>query len=338
MLISQDEVHELGGAMASSLGFPMPETVWTPQVDSLVRKVRRWIQMDLPGGAVVGAQRTGKTKACQFMVGTLSDLLGYQLAIIHFVISGQVEAKKTERDFFLELMGQIGCQTTAARDTSILRKRCLRHLSEMAAKSGSGRIVILVDEAQHLSKAQYDILIYIFNMLEQARLKPFFLLVGQPELRGTRDLWREASDMQILGRFFARLHVFRGVGKDEVKLVLEAFDTPASEGGDSPFAKFVPGAYASGWRLVRLAPAFERALSMLMARQGITEGLRLPMQDLRTTLLGLIYQVQEEGLALEHIDEAMVFHMLQETEFFGLLSRYLDDDIVLINPTEAKRG
>lgn len=299
-------------------------TVWTPEIDRLGQSVGRWVRMGLPGGTVYGQQRNGKTRACSYLVQFLPEVLGYQMEVLHWTVPEQIESKVSEREFNQEFMQQSDCNRVSSRDISVLRKRFHTHLVDLAIGAGSKRIVIIVDEAQNLFRAQFGYLIHCFNCLEKLGVHPFFLLVGQPELQNTPVSWAEASGMQVLGRFFAREHRYRGVDRIEVGAVLDSFDMPADGETSGDLAKSYPGEYESGWSLRKLAPFFVEAIDMVMQQHNVQSGLRLPMQYFHATLLGLIYRVMDEKISLSQINTPMVLTALKESGFLNVLAFYVD--------------
>lgn len=312
------------GGISDAVGLLPNVTVWTPEIDRLCATVARWVRMDLPGGTVYGQQRNGKTRAAQYLASAIGSVLGYSMAVLHWIIPEQLESKQTEREFVQEMIQQSGCMRVAGRDLAILRRRCHAHLVDLAKAAGSKRLIVIIDEAQNLTRSQYGYLIYCFNALEQLGIFPFFLLIGQPELRNVPESWREASGMQVLGRFFAREHIYRGVHSAEIEAVLQAFDVAAEGESDPPLARVFPAAYAGGFELTKLGPVFAEAMEMVMKQHNVPGGLRLPMQYLRASLLGLLHRVIDDQLSLELVNSAMVFNALKEAEFFKVLAYYVD--------------
>nr|WP_315491423.1 ATP-binding protein [uncultured Rhodoferax sp.] len=317
--------ESLPNNMTEPAGLMPNVTVWTPEIDRLCSVVARWIRLDLPGGTVYGQQRNGKTRAAKYLAGAISTLLGYEVAVLHWIIPEQQHAKQTEREFVQEMIQQSGSARVVSRDLAVLRRRCHTHLVDVAREAGSKRLVVIVDEAQNLSKSQFGYLIYCFNALEGLGIYPFFLLIGQPELENTPTAWAEAGGMQVTGRFFAREHIYRGVHINDIEEVLKAFDAPSEDNAPSPLANAFPDDYASGWSLAALAPQFREALELVMQKHNITSGLRLPMQYLRASLLGLLYRVMDKKLSVRRINSAMVFNALKETDFFKVMVYYVDD-------------
>lgn len=302
--------------------------VWTPEIERLALKVAKWIQMDLPGGTVFGQQRNGKSRATIYLGKVLAAILGYEIGFVRWSIPDQRNGRLSERDFTQEMMHQSACDRTQGRDLAVLRRRFHSHLVEIAQACGSKRIVIVVDEAQNLCREHYGFIIHWFNMLEKAGVHPFLVLIGQPELENTTTTWAEANGMQVVGRFFARQHQYRGIERDEIALVLEAFDTPQDGEASSVLEPQFPDAYAAGHGLKGIAHCYEEALDIIMKTSNISNGLRIPMQYFRSSLLSLLLRLQQEKCAWHLISTPMVLTAIEDSGFLSVLSYYVDKDSV----------
>jgi hypothetical protein len=299
-------------------------TVWTPEIERLAVRVTRWIQLGLPGGAVYGQQLNGKTRACWYLNLALPELLGYPIAILHWAISGQEEKKQNEWEFTQDMAIQSDCDRVSGRDLALLRRRLHKHMFDLASVNGSKRLLIIVDDAQNLSSRQFNYLIHWYKVLEALGIRPFFLIIGQPELLNAHKSWNEINGMQLVGRFFSVEHRYRGIDPSEIKDVLESLDI--MDPGEQSFAlaKTFPSAYAGGWRLQNLASAFEEAAQILMKEQTIESGLRLPMQYLRSSVLSMLYRAIDENLPVHMLTTAMALTALKDSGFSGVLSYYVD--------------
>lgn len=296
--------------------------VWTPEIDRLAGALRKWLRMDIPGAAVYGAQRNGKSRACAYLVNGFSEIVGYALAAVKWTIPEQIESKISEREFVQEMMKQSDCDRITSRDLAVLRNRCYSHLRDLALTNGSRRIVIIVDEAQKLVRSQYGYLIHCHNTLEKMGIQPFFVLVGQPELKNSPSSWKEASGLQVLGRFFSRQYLYRGIAEREISQVLDSFDTPYSDDGQSPVAALFPLDYANGWKLKDLDKCYAEALQMLKRQHNISVEIFVPMQYFRSSLLALLYEVADRNMSARLISSAMVLEAIRETDFSNVLAYY----------------
>lgn len=293
--------------------------VWTPAIDRLIASVSRWIRMDSPGAAVYGAQRVGKTHACQFMQTALPDLFGNTLTVELLTLGGGV---KSERAFLQHVMAQVGCNSYLSRDDEVLRDRLGDHLYDTTIANGSKRIALIWDEAQKLTEPQYGWLITLYNELEHRKLRPFFLLVGQPELRDVSQTFRAVGSQHVVGRFFSNQVEFAGIDDLELREVLRALDTGDAEGA-SP-RRYMSIQYAEGFELESLAEPLGQALDVLRNRHQLVQGVRLPMQYLRSAVLVALMKIIHGEVDHRSISVATMLECLRETGFLNVVVVYAE--------------
>src|SRR3990167_1371768 len=137
-------------------------------------------------------------------------------------------------------------------------------------------------------RSHYNWLIHCFNALEDMQVKPFFMLVGQPDLANASATWKETNGMQVVGRFFTRTYWFRGLLPEDIGIVLECFDERASDDEPRVSARLMPQELGTDWHMGRWEPQFREALQSLITLHNIGPGLRVPMQMLRSALLLLL--------------------------------------------------
>lgn len=293
--------------------------VWTPSIDRLIASVSRWIRMDSPGAAVYGPQRVGKTRACQFMLTALPTLFGDTITVLLQTLGGGV---KNERAFLQRLMVQAGCNSYLSRDDEVLRARLGDHLYDRTIANGSKRIVLIWDEAQKLTEPQYGWLITLFNELEHRRLRPFFLLVGQPELRDVSQSFRAVGSQHVIGRFFSNQIEFGGIEDFELREVLRALDTEDADGA-SP-RRYLPTQYAEGFELESLAEPLSQALEVLRNRHQLVQGVRLPMQYLRSAVLAALMKIMHGEVDHRNVSSATMLDCLKATGFLNVVVVYAE--------------
>lgn len=295
--------------------------VWTPEVERLARQMAEWIALDLPGSSVYGPQRNGKTMAQLIVAQMLPDFVGYPVAV--FLWSIPAGCARSERAFFQERLKQSGYGATAQRDSAVLRSRLYDYMRQAAERLSTRRVVVMVDEAQNLERVHYGYLIHCYNELERRGLKPFFLLVGQPELRAAISEYRSTEDQQIIGRFFVKNYPYLGIQLDDMSAVLAAFDNPVEDGELSVTERVLPGPHARGWRLMQLAPVICEAVRLLLRQHNIDEELRMPMQYVRSTVLALLHLMRDQKVDPQGINTTHALQALGKAGFTGVLSFYI---------------
>jgi hypothetical protein len=228
----------------------------------------------------------------------------------------------TERTFLQERMIQSGCTAVAHRDLAVLWRRLHTHLAELAIAAGSRWIVIIIDEAQNLSFDEYNRLIHCFNSLEDLKVKPFFMLAGQPELKNAPASWEDANGMQVIGRFFSRTFWFHGICSEDIGVVLEAFDEPVSDGGRLS-GRLMPQVLGTDWCMAQWGQQYREAMQILMDSHQILSRLHLPMQMLRSSLLLVLDRVIAKKVDPRLVSTATVLKALQDTGFTSSLAYYV---------------
>lgn len=296
--------------------------IWTPEIEELAGVLCANIRLDFPGMAVFGQQRTGKSSACEFLIKILVSAVGAPLAMFQWNIA---DADCTERSFTQDVMLQSGCHAIASRDIAVLRNRFYDHIAQVSQELGARRVVVVIDEAQNLRRNCFAYLIKIDNELNRRRLKPFFLLVGQPELARMASAWLQADGHQVLGRFLGRQHPFRGILLSDIGPVLEQFSASSMEEGrlDAVF----PSDLKSGWRLSDWTSALQEAFGICAAKQSIPDGqLRVPMQYLRAVVLAMLYEALDERLELRSSSTVNCLRGIRYSGFESVLSYYVETE------------
>lgn len=295
--------------------------VWTPEIEHLCQLIADHIGLDLPGFTVYGPQRAGKTSSVTAAAQFLPDILGYPIAAFIWSIPGP--CPKSERDFFQERLKQSGYGMTSQRDSAVLRARLFDYMHQAASHAATRRVIVMVDEAQNLDRVHYGYLIHCYNELERRSLKPFFMLIGQPELRHAVSAFCNTDDQQIIGRFFVQAYQYLGIHLDDIADVLHGFDTPVEEDALSVSERVLPAQHARGWRLAHLGPAIREALDLLLRQHNIEEELRMPMQYLRSTVLALLHHMRDHALTYESANSALVLQCLKKSGFCNVMDSYV---------------
>ncbi|EPX94470.1 hypothetical protein P3T32_005066 [Ralstonia sp. GP73] len=296
--------------------------VWTPVIERLGKTVAGWLRMDSPGAMVSGKPRLGKSAACRYLAQTLPSIIAAPVAVVIWSIPDNRAMR--ERDFIQERMLQSGCVAVAHRDIAVLRSRLYDRLAHLAAEASSKRVVIIIDEAQHLSADHYGYLIHCANELLDRRVRPFFLLVGQPELEDMARRWNENMLQQVHGRFHTHEFIFTGIARSELAEVLAQMDERLSPERPSPPEALLPAAYAEGWRLSELAPQIGQALLAIATQHHITGEILVPMQYLRSTVLAFFSRVVVQRLDPRAASAALMLNCLRDSGFMSVIGYYAE--------------
>ncbi|MBY4791648.1 ATP-binding protein [Burkholderia multivorans] len=296
--------------------------VWTPAIERLAQIVAKWVRLDTPGGVVFGKQRIGKSAACVYLAAVLHSVIGYPVATVMWGMP--TTDSVSEREFIQERMRQSGCSAVTHRDMAVLRGRLYDHIEQLADSVCAKRVIVIVDEAQALARPHYGYLIHCFNELVHRQLRPFFLLVGQPELASASCDWNESKRHQIVGRFYVHQHQFKALAMSELDAVLTEFDKSSSPNTPCAAAMHLPTAYADGWRIAQVAPILRDALTLAKNQHNLAEDIYIPMQYLRSTILAFLYRVSQHRLDPREANTALLLRCLRDAGFLGVMTYYAE--------------
>jgi len=184
---------------------------------------------------------------------------------------------------------------------------------------------VVIDEAQNLHQDEYNHLIHIHNELEARKIRPFFILIGQPELRDAPTLWRSMKAHQVLGRFMSAKHEFCGIVPAQIREILKGFDHH-EEGTEPPNIRMIfEDDYANGWRLEQLANVIEEGISIIAKKHNIQEQVFIPLQYLRSMTLALLYQAQSNAISPSKLSLTQVIEAATATEFVNVFVDYVGE-------------
>ena len=166
-----------------------------------------------------------------------------------------------ENLFYRRLRGEEEGEVAAFPNLSP-RKALIRHIQNECDKVGQKLVLFLLDEAQNLTINQLDALKSLSESLLNLGLKPFFLLVGQLELRYLVVNTKDSLRQDLVQRFMLRSHTFHGLRSEEdLRTFLKHTDeTVWPAGSNCTYTQhFAPAAWAKGWRMAGEAAALWNA-------------------------------------------------------------------------------
>ena len=289
--------------------------LWTPEIEQLGARVAHWIRCDLPGAAVRGVQRIGKSFCAEYLRRAVPDILGGTAVAFTWAI--ELAKAKGELETIRDWLSQSGSNAINHNRIGILKARLYDHLISNANAVGAKRIVLIIDEAHRLEREHFQILMILFNGLQQRGKKVFVLLVGEPKLQEMRKSYNNAESLQIIGRFFSVEYQFCGIDPERLHELLDAIDEERQIAN-----RYLPKRVAKGFKLAHLAPFYINALETLCKELGLSGEARLPMQHLRSSLNSIVYELRDDARNLQ-IDEALVLRGLRANGFSDVMQYFM---------------
>jgi len=288
---------------------------WTPEIEQLSIKVAHWIRCDLPGASVYGVQRIGKSFCAEYLRRVVPDLLGG--STIAFTWNIEIARIKGELETIRDWLAQSGSTSINHSRIGILKARLYDHLVSSADAVNAKRIFLILDEAHRFEREHFQILMILFNGIQQRGKKCFVLLVGEPKLKEMRTTFDNAESLQIVGRFFSVEHQFSGIDPIRLHELLDAIDDERQIS-----QKILPKLAAQGFRLSHLAEHYVTALESLRQELALSGDVRLPMQYLRSSLNNAVYELVERPDETV-IDESLILRALKVHGFDRVMKYFM---------------
>jgi hypothetical protein len=295
-----------------------PVDVWTPAIDRLLRRVSYLIRLDIPGATFWGVQRVGKSHGLTYLISELPSLFGGRLACVRI----NADKIKKGESFWKSLMRLL--KIPIHYQTESGKNEVVQHLTDTAAAVGSSRILIAVDEANRLLDEHYAILVTIFNELEEMGLRPFMMLIGQPQLATLHPTTPSISNLQDVGRFFNVVEEILPIRVHEIDAVLEALDSVSDLSSQHGARNLLPELYETGFNLKHLAPPIKNAISQLTITSKFQ--VRISMQYLRSLVVALLIKLYRKEVKISDINHIIVIKILTDIGFLRVMVAYAEKE------------
>lgn len=163
-------------------------------------------------------------------------------------------------------------------DAGVVHQRPFRALVEYCRnecdRMDTPIVVFGIDEAQCLSYRQLKMLKHLTNILVKLKLRPFVLLMAQPEFTYLRSLLVETGHPDLVLRFMSKQHVMRGLKEVDVAGFCGELDGLVwPEGSSTSYtAHWVPELWRAGWRAQSIAEPLWAAFVRLANRIHLDTG------------------------------------------------------------------
>lgn len=300
----------------------------TLQIDRFMDKLVQVITDGAPGLMVYGRPRLGKTKATEFAVSYLSELLNSPIPV--FVADSKSYKVPSAEKFYRDMLIDFKFAFEGKKDEITLRNQIVNLLHASAERSSRRRVVFIMDEAQKLTEWQYDCLIDIYNQLMRRNIRMTTITIGQEQLVSRRDFFLANSKLNIVGRFMPSEYKFHGVtNSEELEYLLQSYDEsefPINSGWHYTRYYF-QNAFDSGRRLKEFASSLFTLFSDVRLEFGLSSSaFELPMEYLAFTVENALKLNGADGkncewLTMEQWREAIERSGYIESEIYMAVAR-----------------
>ena len=249
----------------------------SPALRDSLAAAYRLVDARMSGGAFVAHPRFGKSSVIDYMLAVIDDWVPGR-AYVHYGVRDRKYSDPTHT--YVDVLESQGSPFTTKGSPQVRYERALKALWMVANQSDTDHLVIIIDEAQRYTVAEFDGLLALSNVLHRRwGIRTTTLLWGQRSLEHKFTALRATHRTDLTGRFMPWMFVFRGVSSaGELAQILAALDDDSefpSGSGWSYVRLHFPHAVANGFRLEnfaaplwrafqKMAPAYEKTLEVGM--------------------------------------------------------------------------
>lgn len=172
-----------------------------PSFERVCQDIGEWMQAGNCGAAVIMPTRHANRATLNTLMARTIQTLGQPAISILLDATGELGFKghALTAKWLREQRLRARPNTPGAR-----LRLFTTHLWAEALQKAEGRVVIVVDGAQHLNRDHYAELITCDSRLRAAGCQVFTLLFGDTELRVRGEAFIRMADLQVVSRFFGR--------------------------------------------------------------------------------------------------------------------------------------
>ncbi|TPG51442.1 ATP-binding protein [Rhodanobacter glycinis] len=175
------------------------------------------------------------------------------------------------------------------------KERLVNFIKTRCGQAQQTLMVMFIDNAQRITRAEYDYLADIDEQITDAKLRLFVVFMRQSDASGVEvaDDWSDYPS-HMLRRWFMGSHPFLPLtGLDEVTHALDRFDGSAFwPTPDMPFTRyFARAAFDDGWRLASQAALIVDVVNAIRSQANLPPSNAWPMATFTGTVRYLLANV-----------------------------------------------
>lgn len=242
--LSHEELHPLLQ--------PAKLTISTPMMDGLCQRVSRWVHAGIPGAAIVGNPRIGKTTAVESIQSSFKTRTGEPIP--GFLVNIAPRDRKTIAGIYKNICYAVGQEPKKTATADDMAAHLVYFFGDQAASNSSRNVLLFVDEFQRLEVSQLSAFSELFDKCSLTNTTLTTVFVGNlAESQSLLNTLENSRYQHIKGRFFCHLAEYSGIRTaNELKKCLIAFENTILKGigdVDSALGKDISGPFRSGWHL-----------------------------------------------------------------------------------------
>lgn len=270
----------------------------TKPTENFANFILQNVEEDHHGVPSYGGGGLGKTSAQEYLTDHVAqwlvDAKGRQIGVASRLImpSGQ---RRTDGAFYTALNTRLKLTTCDRLTPQRGRDRLVNFVKTRCGEAQLPLMVMFIDNAQRITRNEYDYLADIDEQLTDAKLRLFLVFVRQSDATGV-DVTDDWSDYptHMVRRWFMATHPFQPLtGAADVVHALGRFDKSATyPAPDMPFSRyFAREAFDAGWTLASEAGLILEVIAQVRSQSRLPPTDKWPMATFTLTVRHLLATV-----------------------------------------------
>jgi len=281
----------------------------TPQMSILSDTIHRWVWSGVPGGAIIGESRMGKSWAVRELAERIRTRSNMTIPT-DYISLGERDSKSI-LSIFRRICYSTNLRVTTRSTSDELCRAYVNLLRDRARETGCDYCVLIVDEAHLLRGRQFSPFLEIYNELDATPAGPSIHVIfvfSHPECRPIMDLLKKETFTKVRARFFTQNMRFRGIHSlEQMKICLSAYDQLKFPQDGLVYSNyFLPEWYSQGWRLENLSPVFWEAYNTYKNRMKLDSlGMQYFVSATNMLLADILPRLSDPNIESEIIEDCL---------------------------------
>jgi hypothetical protein len=287
--------------------------VYTPPIEEMVVQISDWINKKASGGYIYGASRFGKSRAIKwFVLSALEERFKSIAPLVVWIRRPDMHASEVEfwKDLLMASKFEFADPDKRIKNRTQARELFRHRMITLARAARSNYVVLLIDEAQGLTRREWNWLLGLQNVLDYDGYRLSVFSVGTQQIGYQHDFLAKTGDGHISARFLLLSAPFHGIrSREELEYVLNGYDQESewpADSGISYLHYFAPKSYKAGKRLAHCADHIWQAMTELLP-----PGLKQPK-----TLAKIEFPMKFIALAVEDV----LWRLAQDEEWEDVMN------------------
>lgn len=273
----------------------------TRPIEAFANYVLTNVELDHHGAPAYGGGGLGKTSAQEYLTANVSrwlvDRNNNPIGVATRLImpSGP---RRSDGAFYSALNLRLNLTTSDRLTAQRGKDRIVNFVKTRCGQAELPLMVMFIDNAQRITRAEYDYLADIDEQVTDAKLRLFIVFVRQNDATGidVMDDWA-GYPSHLVRRWFMSTHAYQPlVGLAEIAHALDRYDHFATwPTPDMSFSRyFAQAAFDNGWRLAGQAGLILEGIAALRAENKLPATDAWPMATFTLTVRHLLASAAQE--------------------------------------------